>query len=131
MTFGPGITPDDITVQTRVGDIDSGYGMQLLIGTGDGEGMLIEAPASDGFSPSDLAIKNFVFDDGTILTLTEILSMADGVIGYQEGTDNDDILGGSMLDDGIWGLAGDDAIVGSGSPLPCEPWLLMPFEVAA
>ena len=112
ITFGAGITRDDITVQTRVGDIDSGYGMQLLIGTGNGEGMLIEAPASDGFSPSDLAIKNFAFDDGTILTLNEILALSDGVIGYQEGTANDDILGGSMLDDEIWGLDGDDAIVG-------------------
>ncbi len=70
VTFGPGISPDDITVQTKIGDIDSGYGMQLLIGTGNGEGMLIEASASDSFSPLDLAIKNFVFDDGTILTLS-------------------------------------------------------------
>ena len=54
----------------------------------------------------------FVADDGTILTLDEILSMADGVIGYQEGTDNDDILGGSFLDDEIYGLGANDEIVG-------------------
>ncbi len=132
VTFGAGITPDDITVQTRVGEIDSGYGMQLLIGTGNGEGMLIEAPASDGFSPSDLAIKNFVFDDGTILTLNaKSFPWPTGLSGTRKARIMTISWAAACWTMGFGASTGDDAIVGSGSPLPCEPWLLMPFEVAA
>jgi hypothetical protein len=75
--------------------------MRLAIGTGEEEGAVIVPwyDSGSGQTPAatDLAFKRFVFADGTELTLEDILALADGgVIGYQNGTDGDDSLRGSV-----------------------------------
>ena len=105
--------------------------MNLAIGVGENEGMFIKAvPYQDdpeivpmfattysatdnsgtGLNPSDLAIQRFVFSDGTVLSLEDILARADGVIGEQSGTEQDDILRGSIVEDDIYGGGGNDKI---------------------
>lgn len=135
--FGEGITPEDVIVQFRESDDgSSGYGGYggyggytgnplLAIGIGEDEGVLIEGSAGSGYGGyggssyggsseiGDLAVKRFVFADGTVLTLEEILTRADeGVIGEQYGTDGDDFLRGSVADDEISGEYGNDRIEG-------------------
>ncbi len=111
VVFGEGITPDDLSIQK---DIGNSTASQLAIGIGNGEGMLIENIgywAGGGLAPSPLGVDNFVFADGQELTIEEILARADnGVIGYQEGTQGDDVLLGSVADDWINGNYGNDKI---------------------
>jgi len=74
---------------------------------------LWKSEGSPRSTPSDLAVKRFVFADGTVLTLEDMLAHAvadGGVIGDQEGTDADDVLRGSVTSDSIDGLGGNDKI---------------------
>ena len=89
--------------------------MGLAIGIGGNEGIYIQADADNesggsAVTSSDLAIKHFVFSDGTILSLDDILAKANGVIGNQTGTNGDDTLRGSVMADTIYGLDGNDKI---------------------
>jgi Ca2+-binding RTX toxin-like protein len=55
------------------------------------------------------AIAQFIFDDGLVLGLDEILAKADeGVIGTQFGSDESDRLRGSVANDQLYGFAGND-----------------------
>ncbi|MBI5568598.1 MAG: hypothetical protein HY914_01500 [Desulfomonile tiedjei] len=110
----------------------SGSSVQLSIDIGDGEGVLIQANADGGEepppclaamsygedsesgtfpTPSDLAIKRFVFADGTVLTLEDILARADGIGGEQYGGDENDRIVGCSGDDIVNAGAGNDTIV--------------------
>ncbi|MBU1052976.1 MAG: putative Ig domain-containing protein [Proteobacteria bacterium] len=130
--FGPGITPDDLSIQLSVEEqggvfysaseepvmsvmgIIPGGGIQvkLAIGIGNNEGMLINASDElGGFEATDLAIKKFVFADGQELTLQDIITRADnGVIGDQYGWEGNDFLRGSVANDNIYGYEGNDRI---------------------
>ena len=55
----------------------------------------------------------FRFADGTSATLAEVLAHSDGgVAGYNNGTDANETLPGSLADDQIYGNGGDDLIDG-------------------
>ncbi|AFM26137.1 calcium-binding protein [Desulfomonile tiedjei] len=109
---------------------------ELMIGIGNGEGVLInidEDSGSSGGDPSaatfgttsengtvsdlsNLAIQRFVFADGTVLTLEEILARNNVITGDQQGNGNNDILQGSETNDNILGADGSDTIyAGSGN----------------
>ncbi|MFA7061841.1 MAG: calcium-binding protein, partial [Pedobacter sp.] len=145
IVFGEGITPESLSIQINDGSV-SGYGggyggyggyggtvggaVQLAIGIGNDEGMLIEGTAvssgyGDGYGGgyeygggyggslglTDLSIRRFVFADGREMTLYQILDMADdGIIGCQNGSYSDDFLRGSVANDSIHGNYGDDKI---------------------
>jgi Ca2+-binding RTX toxin-like protein len=134
IVFGEGIHPDDLSVQTRIDYYDNGYGgpasidMKLAIGIGSNEGAYIYGGSgssgyggygetgyggsggASAYAPTDLGVKRFVFADGTVLTLEDILARANGVIGNQNGTMGDDILRGSVAEDSIHGNDGNDRI---------------------
>ncbi|WP_041245445.1 putative Ig domain-containing protein [Geotalea uraniireducens] len=112
--FGAGITSADLQVQLgnqRYWDIqpgDSGYAT-LVVGTGD-DAFRIEV---DGWSTdiSRSSVQRFRFNDGTELSLEQVIAMNDGgIAGWQSGFDGDDILVGSNADDDINGYDGNDAI---------------------
>ncbi len=84
--------------------------MELTIGIGDDEGLVIQADGNDEFTPSDLAVKRFVFADGTVLTLEDILARGYSVEGYQEGDTGDDVLVGGDTDDEIYANGGNDEV---------------------
>lgn len=111
--FDAGITPADLEVQLgnqiwNVQPGDSGYAT-LVVGTGEAA-FRIEV---DGWR-TDIArssIKRFLFSDGTVLSLDQIIALNDGgVFGDQSGTEGDDTLIGSNADDYIFASEGDDVI---------------------
>jgi len=139
VVFGEGITPEDLSIQINDSTITGSSGgtlidgeseyyssttgfAQLAIGIGNDEGMLITGEAADsGYYGGDyggetlnlynLSIKRFVFADGNVLTLDQIIGMADsGVIGDQRGSWDDDFLLGSVANDEIYGYGGNDEI---------------------
>ena len=75
------------------------------------EGGLWTTGGDLGLSASDLAVKNFVFADGSVLTIDDIIARSSPtIIGQQYGTFGDDILQGSIADDRVSGFDGDDKI---------------------
>lgn len=141
VVFGEGITPEDLSIQINDSTITGSSGgtlidgeseyynsttgfVQLAIGIGSDEGMLITGEAADsGYYGGDyggetlnlynLSIKRFVFADGNVLTLDQIIGMADsGVIGDQRGSWDDDFLLGSVANDQIYGYGDNDEIDG-------------------
>ncbi|MBV2183037.1 MAG: putative Ig domain-containing protein, partial [Rhizobium sp.] len=120
--FGPGIGPQDLSVQYDLVDpagTDNPTTIRLRIGIGGGEGLLISFEWPPSFDASlegwpvaaEGAVKHFVFDDGSELTLAEILAMADDAhLGNQYGTSEDeDFLGSDMADD-IQANGGNDRV---------------------
>ncbi len=106
IAFGEGIAIDDLSVQ--IGSASNSGNALLAIGIGDNEGVLISSSSS---AITDLSVGYYVFAEGRELSLDQILAIADdGVIGLQNGTENNDCLLGSVADDTIDGLAGADWI---------------------
>lgn len=117
VVFGEGITPDSISVQANEASFDGGEDgwespSRIAIGIGNNEGFQFDgAEWGYGDLPSDITIDRFVFADGTELTLQDILDKADGgIIGWQEGTYQNDFLVGSVAEDEIYGNDGNDWI---------------------
>jgi Ca2+-binding RTX toxin-like protein len=117
VVFGEGIDLDDLSVQMRLDDWGDSGEVQLAIGIGHDEGLLIESfwnsggYGGTGLTAENLSIMRFVFADGSELTLDEILARVDGgVIGEQYGADGDDTLLGSVAVDTIYGNDGNDRI---------------------
>ncbi len=111
--FDTGITLADLEVQlgNQTWDIqpgDSGYAT-LVVGTGEAA-FRIEI---DGWY-TDIArssIKRFLFSDGTVMSIDEIIAMNDGgVAGTQWGTYDADKLKGSNAEDNIYAEDGDDVV---------------------
>jgi Ca2+-binding RTX toxin-like protein len=127
--FGPGIRPADLSVQADHIDYDPASGerpssVRLAIGCGGGDGVLISFDWFDVFDPglegwptvADCAVKRFVFDDGSEMTLAEVLALADGgAIGYRNGGDADEHFRGSVAADTIYGADGNDGIDACGN----------------
>ncbi|MFY9315042.1 MAG: putative Ig domain-containing protein [Burkholderiales bacterium] len=116
--FGDDIEVDDLEIATRI-DEDTGNVTELAIGIrGTNDGAIIsENGYAEGNSSSvaDLSLRAFRLQDGTELTLDEVLDMADGTIGVQRGTEDADTLRGSAAEDTIWGDDGDDILLGRGN----------------
>ncbi|MBF0329935.1 MAG: hypothetical protein HQL10_12315 [Nitrospirae bacterium] len=111
IAFGEGITPEDLSIQTS--DPNGWSGPRVAIGIGNEEGAIIRGDGGEGanMSISDLAMQRFVFADGQELTLDQILGKADGgIVGDQFGTEDADLLRGSVAEDFILGGGGDDKI---------------------
>lgn len=130
VSFGPGITAADLRVQLHSassGGYGGGYGGyggyggsgnaydQLAIGIGNNDALNIRATDSGfGADISQSLIRNFQFDDGSVLTLDQVMGMADGgVIGYQNAPyyTSDDFLRGSVLSDTIYANGGNDSVL--------------------
>lgn len=115
--FGSGITPEDLQVATA-GGRNGGTVTELAIGAhGTNDGMTISQNGlgnGNSTAVTELSVRSFRFADGTVLTLNEILALADGRIGYQEGTTDAEVLKGSVAEDSIFASDGDDIIVARG-----------------
>ena len=97
--FGPGILPANIT-RSRSGD-----DLVLAIGAGGTDQLTIQGWFADATS----AIEQFIFSDGTVWTLADLLVMPFNVT----GTAGDDVLLGSDGLDNLDGLAGNDTLSAS------------------
>ena len=105
LVFGPGIMPNNITVNISA----AGAPPKIAIGFGNDESVLIQGSFS-GVEISDLVLKNFVFADGQTLTLDEIIALAgNGVIDPWSGESADTLLG-SVAPDTIYANGGNDTI---------------------
>jgi Ca2+-binding RTX toxin-like protein len=126
LVFGEGITVGDLSVQVNIEEPyggESGYGeeciLALAIGIGNDEGVVIETyPSggeSGGYDGDRLSFGEFIFADGTVLTLDDLVGMADGgTIGWQEDWVGANVLLGSVAEDDIHGEDGDDRIESRG-----------------
>ena len=132
--LGAGISSADLSVQRRVGALASAdltlVNTQLAIGVGEDDVFLIDIidsgdSRSNGYggyggdsgyggagpSVDDTAIRQFVFENGAVLSLAEVVARIDnGIIGTQFGSDLDDELRGSVTDDAIFAGDGNDDI---------------------
>jgi Ca2+-binding RTX toxin-like protein len=97
ISFGPGITPADITLRLGSLMLDLGNGNEVHI---------------DGFNPQDAfnssSIKTFTFNDGTVLSLEQLLARGFDLA----GTSADDVIIGTNTSDRINGLDGNDTLIG-------------------
>jgi Ca2+-binding RTX toxin-like protein len=95
--FGEGVDP--ATIKLRLGS--------LLLDLGDGDAIHIE-----NFNPADVfnssSISNFVFADGSGLTVSELLARGFDL----EGTNADDTIDGTNTNDRIRGFFGNDTLNG-------------------
>ena len=97
LVFGPGIVPADI-LRTRSGD-------DFVFSISADDHLTLQG----WFSYYPSRIERFVFDDGTVWSLADVLGMTLNVV----GTDGDDYLSGSDGIDHLEGLAGNDILEGS------------------
>lgn len=102
ISFGPGITAADITVQRSSGDF---YSLELVNNL-DGGGIIILGQFADPM----MQVEQFVFADNTIWTAADVRTQ---ILGAQI-TSGDDTINGFYTDDVIHAGAGDDAIFAGG-----------------
>jgi Ca2+-binding RTX toxin-like protein len=95
--FGAGISANDITLRLGSLMLDLGNGDEIHIGDFD---------QNDVFNSS--SITGFEFEDGTILTTTELLARGFDL----DGTAGDDQIIGTNTTDRITGFEGNDALFG-------------------
>lgn len=113
--FAPGIQSSDVSVQ--LGDLSwqSGLGnvgyTNLVVGIGGDDAFLLQN--RNGGDLGQGAVQRFRFADGTELTLTELIALADGgKLGWQQRYhDESTILLGSAGDDEIYDYTGQSVIV--------------------
>ncbi|MDO8629393.1 MAG: calcium-binding protein, partial [Phycisphaerales bacterium] len=99
LVFGPGITPASVTLQPGT----------LLVGPSE-NGDEIQFASFDPDDPEGShPIENLQFDDGTVLTYTDLLARGFDI----NGSDADDVVTGTALPDRIGGGAGDDLLLGA------------------
>lgn len=109
VVFGPGISPADITV-TRQGEGTDKYGnerdnLDLLLTFKDGGTLLIKEAFFYG--PNGFAFGELHFSDGTIWNWESFNKMR-----FENASDEAEELVGTLSDDVINGLGGDDQIQG-------------------
>lgn len=108
LSFGPGITLDDLTLASN--------GLDLVIGTTIDSGEVrVRRGLLENFNGSmPNAIERIAFDDGTFLSRDGILARVDRVVlpGDIFGTEFDDVLQGNELDNQIFALEGNDLAFG-------------------
>ena len=97
LAFGPGINPEDVTLVLG--------SLELVIGNNGDRIIFTDFDPNDAYGPH--AIDNFVFDDGRVLTYSELIDRGFDVT----GASGDDQINGTNAGDRIMGLAGNDYIV--------------------
>ncbi len=114
--FGAGISPSDIRVQLGEPTNDepqpgnTGFS-RLVIGIGNNDACVVTV--DNGGDVAGASVRRFRFQDGTEMSLEQILALNDGgLAGFREGTDSADTLTGSDADDTILGGNGNDSIRG-------------------
>jgi Ca2+-binding RTX toxin-like protein len=118
--FGPGITLANVSLQ--VGSTTD-YGSQTIptefsvsVGNSD-QGMIFDvgspgSVAGDASAPTQLDL-TFQFADGTTATLADLMARGNqGAMGMQNGTDDSDLLRGSLAGDMLFGNGGNDQLDG-------------------
>jgi Ca2+-binding RTX toxin-like protein len=100
LIFGEGITVASITVTQSLADLDD---FTIWI-NGTTDSVVLD----EGFASANNGIDQFIFADGTVLTVQQIASLAWTAM----TTSGADTINGSGLADTIDGLAGDDVING-------------------
>lgn len=117
LIFGPGVSPDDLSVQADNGAIAIGLSNDPCLE--NDEGVLIGLTNQSGGEGAGLyasAIAQFIFDDGLVLNFDDILAKADdGAIGTQYGSDDSDRLRGSVANDQLYGFGGNDRLDARGN----------------
>jgi len=97
ISFGSGITPNDITLRLGSLTLDLGNGNEVHI---------------EGFNPDDVfnssSIDTFTFSDGSVLSLEQLLARGFDLT----GTAADDVITGTNTTDRIYGLDGNDTLKG-------------------
>jgi len=120
--FGPGISLADLAVQVSASSsFDAPAIFSIAIGGEQGVVFNMVPPDLAAASsmptavpPMDITFE-FVDEQGnvTTATLAEVLALADGgVAGFNNGTDESEVINGSLADDQIYGNGGDDQIDG-------------------
>jgi Ca2+-binding RTX toxin-like protein len=109
IVFGPGISPDEITV-TRQGEGTDKYGterddLDLLLTFKDGSTLLVKEAFYYG--PNGFAFGELHFADGTVWNWESFNKMR-----FENAGDEGEKLAGTLGDDVIDGQGGDDDIVG-------------------
>jgi len=112
LVLGAGILPKDIQISTS---IDSYFGNQILtlsiVGTNDS--VSISGWYDDENQPLVDAMLDIVkFADGTVWTKQDILSVVAASINQIVGDDNQNFLNGTLGNDALVGLSGDDWLLG-------------------
>jgi Ca2+-binding RTX toxin-like protein len=120
--FGPGISLADLSVQASA---PSTFGAPAIfsIAIGGDQGVVFNMVPPDLAAASSMPTEvppmdirfEFVDENGevTTATLAEVLALSDGgVAGYNTGTDEGEVINGSLADDQIYGYGGDDHIDG-------------------
>jgi Ca2+-binding RTX toxin-like protein len=110
--FGDGITPSDLSVQTGI-YYNSSYTLYTLaIGIGNDDAIFFDFDDDpESHTLADFSL-NVIFANGTELSTDQILALAsDGVAGYQEGSDANEIIIGSVGQDWIYCYGGDDQVI--------------------
>ncbi|MDZ7855404.1 calcium-binding protein [Sphaerotilus sp.] len=103
--FGPGILPADV-IRSRSGDdLVLSISPGLSLGIGGTDRLTIQG----WFTSDTYRIEQFVFANGTVWTIADLLGMPLSVT----GTAGDDLILGSDGLDNLSGLAGNDTIAGS------------------
>ncbi len=103
LRFGPGIAPADLRLRLDGGD--------LVIGIGEGTDSAVRLAGFDRERPLDHPpISAIRFADGSSMTFAELLALDLEVT----GTEGDDAMQGTGLNDRLLGLAGNDVLSGAG-----------------
>ncbi len=120
IVFGAGIRPEDITVQMggrswsmpEPGDV--GF-VEMVVGFGGDDAVIIRNRVSGDLGRG--GVTRFRFEDGTELSLDEMVARADGgVMGWQSRSHGDStLLLGSAADDHIEDYSGQSVVVRAGA----------------
>ncbi|WP_339379875.1 calcium-binding protein, partial [Azoarcus taiwanensis] len=120
IVFGAGIRPEDITVQMggrswsvpEPGDV--GF-VEMVVGFGGDDAVIIRNDSGRDLGRG--AVKRFRFEDGTELSLEDMVARADdGVMGWQSRSHGDStLLLGSAADDHIEDYSGQSVVVRAGA----------------
>jgi Ca2+-binding RTX toxin-like protein len=127
--FGAGITPADIMLQITPTTTSYGLPNKFAVAVSGQDGLIFDLTnmsddpnsANQTLGRPDLISGStavpptldlvFRFADGTEMTASEILALpVSGIIGEQSGSDDGEMLRGSLAPDQIYGYGGDDRI---------------------
>ena len=118
--FGPGITLNNLNLQLgAMADLGSPQSTptQFAVAVGSEQGVVFNlngppSVAGDSSSPPVIDL-TFQFADGTSATLADLLARPNpGVMGMQNGSDDGELIRGSLGSDTIFGNGGNDVIDG-------------------
>lgn len=121
LELGAGILAAEVGIRMSESDADD-----ITLVFADGGTITLDEQFYDSYSRKESGVEQIVFDDGTVWTHADLLSMTtagtandDTLIGGSgndtlNGGDGNDVLDGGAGDDAHFGGAGDDFIIGNG-----------------